>query len=294
MVKARRFWMGVVLVALCAARANALERPTVKDLEDEIRQSELVIRGTVSQIRWEGFPGHAFSQDVILRIAKRYQGEFARAEIPLFLNLPEWVHPAHLGRPSLAANVGDQLIVPVKAMKIVTMPPEAAARGEPDHYYTTPSFYVIRDGAVVGSPYPLSEELAKHRELADFERLIERIVALPPKQLDRYVPGKVLFFDDFDDGSYAGWTFLTGARGDETMIESFYGEKWVGPGLRWKNKYPEDKRGSWGELTRDENTGNYEGVLDGAQLQIGVYDGRLRLRCSRLWHHVTAVAGDPS
>ena len=283
-----------ILFGIGFGQAAAREAPTLGDLEEELRQSDLVIRGSVVKLWWEGFLGHAFSQDVTVRIEKRYKGRFPGAEIRLFLNLPTVVHPVTGPRPAVAADVGDQLIVPVKAMRVVTALQTAGRADRPAFYYTAPSFYRVQAGEVVGSPYRLSEELARHRQLADFERLIEKLVAQPPKQFDRYVPGRVLFFDDFDDGSFAGWTFLVGARDGEARIDDFYGEKWVGPGLRWTNKYPEAERGTRGKLTRNPQTGNYEGVIDGARIEIGVYDGRLRLRSSRLWHHVTAVAGDPS
>ena len=261
-------------------------------MEEEIRQSELVIRGVVAHIHWEASDWHGASQEITCHVKTIYKGLFRSREIRLFLNLPDWLRPRRWERPPEAVNVGDEMIVPLKEVKLLIEDQGTPSQLGP--YYTARSFYPIRAGEITGSPYRLSEELAKHRRLDAMERLIRDIVARPPKQFDEYVPGRVLFFDDFKDGSFAGWTFLVGARGGEAKIDDFDGEKWVGPGLRWKNKYPDSRRGTPGELVRNPATGNYEGVCDGAQLQIGVYDGRLRLRSSRLNHHVTVVAGDPS
>lgn len=291
---------------MCPGRVAAWSNVTPSDLAEEVRMNELVLRGVVVKVRSERFTCHAFTQDVVFQIRKRYKGSHPDDKMRLFLNLPVGVtsdkgffvdveaRNKKDGRPQAAANAGDELIVPVKRMEIRTVPKKDLRPGEPDSYYTSPSYYPIRKGRVVGSPFSLSKELAKHSRVEDFERLLaDTIAAQQSAKHDEYRLGKVLFFDDFDDNSYAGWTFLVGHRGAPAEIDSFYGEKWVGPGLRWKHKYPKRKRGTRGRLERAGKTGNYEGVLDMAKIQIGAYDGRLRLRSSRLWHHVTVVAGDP-
>ena len=282
----------VVAVAVLVGPLHARDQPTVADLEAEIRQSELVIRAKLAGIHWEGFVDVYYAQEVTCQIQRVYKGDFSGSQIRVFLNLPGWLYLEGGARPSVAANPGDELIVPLEELELVVT--ERGSRTRVGPYYAAPCFYLIRNGEIAGSPYALSDELARHRRLDQFERLIGEIVSRPPWQFGEYVPGRVLFFDDFDDGSFAGWTFLIGARGGEAELENFRGEKWVGPGLRWKNTYPESQRGTRGELAQDPRTGNYEGVKDGAQLQIGVYNGRLRLRSTRLWHHATAVAGDPS
>lgn len=304
--EARRL-LGAILIGVCTAPALAWENVLISDLAEEIRLSEVVVRGRVEQVLNERFTCHAFSQHVVLRVSHVYKGHYREDTMKLFLGLPvvETSDKGHhvdvearnreAGRPRLAAVPGDDLIVPVTQAEIVIIPKSELKPGEPDSYYLAPSFYRIRDGQVVGSPFSLSKELAAHSRLEAFERLMARLIeaerqASPPA----YRLGKVLFFDDFDDNSTAGWTFLVGHRGAPEEIDSFYGEKWVGPGLRWTHKYPKKMRGRRGRLTQDPQTGNYEGVLDMAKIQIGAYDGRLRLRCSRLWHHVTVVAGDPS
>ncbi len=295
MQAARHVWIGGVLAALCAGRTHAWQNVTANDLMNEIRRNDLVVRGTVVRARGERFTPHAFTQEVYLRVKDVYMGDYPHSEMRLFLNLPICLHREKAGRPALAANVGDELIAPVKAIRISAVWGEYLPPDAPDHYYTAPSFYPIRDGRVTGSPYPLSKALAKRSGLEDFERLLaEKVNEYRSARHDEYRLGRVLFFDDFDDHSLAGWTFLVGHRGNAAAIDSFYGEKWVGPGLRWKHKYPRSKRGTRGRLNRDKATGNYGGVLDGARLEIGVYNGRFRLRCNRLWHHVTVVAGDPN
>ncbi len=299
--------VGLVLLGIWASPVRAWENVLISDLAEEIRLSDLVVRGRVEQVLNERFTCHAFTQHVLLRVDKLYKGTYTEPTMKLFLGLPvvETSDKGHhvdvearnrqAGRPRLAATDGDDIIVPVKRAEIVIIPKSELKPGEPDSYYVAPSFYRIRDGRIVGSPFSLSKELEAHGKLGAFERLVSKLVdderrTKPPA----YRLGKVLFFDDFDDNSVAGWTFLVGHRGAPEEIDSFYGEKWVGPGLRWTHKYPKAKRGHRGRLMRDPETGNYEGVLDMAKIQIGAYDGRLRLRCGRLWHHVTVVAGDPS
>ena len=286
-------FVGTVFVVLGATNntLQALDNLSVADFDEELCHADVVVRGTVAEIRWEGCLTHAFVQEVVFKVQERYKGDYPESEMDLYLNLPTVLHHPNGPRPPLSANVGDELIVPIKAVKRLTAKKDKDAPVRARHYYTAPAYYPVRESRVSGSPYPFAEDMQAHADVAKFESLIRSIVSRPPPKTVEYVPSKVLFYDDFDDGSFAGWTFLVGAR--DGSLDDFYGEKWVGPGLQWRNEYPEEQRGTRGKLARDSETGNYEGTLDGAKLQLGVYDGRLRLRCSRLWHHITVVAGDP-
>ena len=102
----------------------------------------------------------------------------------------------------------------------------------------------------------------------------------------------------------AGWTLLVGARyhadGNDKLPVPVTFRKgggyqvWLGEGLSWVNSYPTEHAGAIGRLTRNSATGNLEGDRDGSKIEIGVYNGRFRLRSSYKQHHIIIVAGDPN
>lgn len=109
---------------------------------------------------------------------------------------------------------------------------------------------------------------------------------------------ELLFSDDFNDGSFAGWTFLEGERRSGSIVpggspaDFGNGELWVGPHTVLR-PLGDSRASTTTGIRRDPRTGALHGELNGVPVEIGVFDGRLRLRAGSRGLHIVAAAGDP-
>lgn len=261
--------------------------PTVPEFREEISRADIIARGRIIKIirRREGRLG---DEDVILQPLRVYRGAFD-SEFPC-VRL-EFYQSLEYKKGARLPDVGDQVILPVEIAHPYTGAPPLA--GEKVHYFAK-FFYAIRaDGAIV-SIFGFPPDLREHATLERFEKLIIDTVRRPSPEKVPYRLGEVLFLDDFDDGSMAGWTFLEGGRGfmDEPYTQ-WNDETWVGPYSVLRNRMPDGKENPPTRMTRDRITGVLRGERNGTPIEIGVFNGRLRLRSGFYWQHVTAVTGDP-
>jgi hypothetical protein len=272
--------------------------PTLLEFAEEVSRADLVLRGRVIAILGqEPSDSEAQSQTLKVKVTKVYKGSYDRPTIVL-----KGVCWYQLGKFKLH----DDLIIPIKPLLPSAKDPTPF--GQP-YVYSAYFIYRVCNGRLL-SPTGMAADLEKHAQVDQIETLIERTVRLSHKKdahKEEYVLGEVLFSDDFNDGSMAGWTALTGARFNPAKAKAFtpplvfsaqtsdeFDEAWIGERLQWKDMYPITKRGTIGQIVRNRDTGNLEGMRDGSKIEIGVYDGRLRLRSNHLFQHVTLVAGDPN
>lgn len=282
-----RHWRCPVTLAIAVGFAvssagSDLKHPTVEEFQEEIQRADLVLRGRVTEVVKD-----EWKQQLTVQVAKLYKGAFRRERI-IVCNFP-W-------EPEDARSRGDDVILVLKRLNPFSSEPEPFGQR---FYYVTSHIYRVDRGRV-WSPTGMGDDLEAHKRVDRFVTLIEEAVTQNRRKLRRgrqqeqYVPGKVLFLDDFNDGSMSGWTLLKGARPGtprENGAYGLWGEIWMGEGVAWKNDYFE-RAGMIGQLTRARGN-RLVGERNGSPIQIGVYDGRLRLLSNHLLQHVTIVAGNP-
>ncbi|HIA69930.1 TPA: hypothetical protein EYN98_28600 [Candidatus Poribacteria bacterium] len=148
-----------------------------------------------------------------------------------------------------------------------------------------PEFYRVGADGRVSSNVPFPLDMARQSSLARIESIIlEEVKRVPLGQ--RYKLGEVLFSEDLDDESLAGWMFLQGVQdsrpdGTETWIAPNYVFRWDSRAVHRAKRNPET--GLYRFKHRDRKTLS----------EFGVVNGRLRLRTSRVLQPITAVIGDP-
>ena len=148
-----------------------------------------------------------------------------------------------------------------------------------------PEFYRVGADGRVSSNVPFPLDMARQSSLARIESIIlEEVKRVPLGQ--RYKLGEVLFSEDLDDESLAGWMFLQGVQdsrpdGTETWIAPNYVFRWDSRAVHRAERNPET--GLYRFKHRDRKTLS----------EFGVVNGRLRLRTSRVLQPITAVIGDP-
>ena len=137
-------------------------------------------------------------------------------------------------------NVGEEVILPIDVVHPYTGADRWPARRL--HYFAKFYYTVAEDGKII-SIFGFPPEMQKHATLPQFEKLILDEINRPRPKPVEYKTAELLFFDDFDDGSMAGWTFLEGERG---FMEEPYNQwndvTWVGPQSTLRNKPPDGKR----------------------------------------------------
>lgn len=273
-----------------SGRSEELAHPTLEEFKEEVGRADLILRGTVVEVvddrAWE--EGVSGQQILKVRVDKLYKGVFPKQQI---------IVNNFYGDPGAARKPGDDLILLPK--RLCALPSEPNPFGQ-DLLFSSPCLYHVRDGNVVSST-GMADDLAAYGCVEKFLTLIEKTVTRSRRkrqwlQHEEFVPGKVLFLDDFSDGSMSGWTLLKGARPwteQEEGLLGFLGEVWMSEGLNWKNKYPIERQGTTGQLVRGRQR-NLTGERNGTAIQIGVENGRMRLRSSFIHQHVTALAGNPN
>jgi hypothetical protein len=281
--------MAAVVIALLSssstpAAADDEVHPTLEEFKEEIERADLVFRGQVDgTIEYHGTrPG------IKVGIHAIYKGSFDRSTIPVMT--------------SEKCSTGTDVVVLAK--RLAPHPKDPMPFGE-QQLYSAPFVYPVGEGQLATFAERAGGAAGRSKS-GTLDSLIRRIVAQQRRAgsfEDEYVLGEVQFADDFNDGSMAGWTPLTGSRcyappegisRTAPVPPSSRSELWLGENLRWTNAFPSGLSGTVGQLIRDPATQNLEGTCDGVKLELGVYDGRLRLRTSHVHHHIVLLAGDPN
>lgn len=270
-------------------RAEELGHPTLEEFKEEVLRADLIVRGSVTEVvdEWEYDKGVSAQQMLKVNVDSVYKGRFQR---------PQIIVSHFYWEPSDARKPGDDVVVLLNRVNAFSGDPKPFGQ---EFYFLSSFLYEVKDGNVM-SPTGMAEDLAAHKSVEKFITLIKTMVmetrwAHRRLHLEEWVPGKVLFSDDFNDGSTSGWTLLKGARPGTPKEDGAYGlwgEIWMADGVAWKNAYF-DQAGTIGRLSRGK-AGLLTGERDSTQVQIGVYDGRLRLRSNHLLQHTTIVAGNPN
>lgn len=288
----------VVAFVLLSARAfspawgEEYGHPTLEEFKEEVQRADLIVRGSVEEIVNETHWGdNDDTQMMKVKVDRIFKGRLRRPEIVVTSRYWETENKRH---------AGDDVILLLKRLQPLA--------GDPRPFDQTCHFvalsycrYCIKNGKVF-SATGMAEDLAAFRNGGKFVTLIEETVAAREnrgrkrRNRSEYDLGRVLFSDNFDDGSMSGWTLLKGAR-RHTPEDGAYGfvpgrEIWMAEGISWKNDYF-DQAGTIGRLNRDR-FGRLIGERNSTQIQIGVYGGRLRLRSNHLWQHATILAGNPN
>jgi hypothetical protein len=255
--------------------------PTQVELGEEVGRADLVVRGRVVKVVDEKVNNERRHQQ-FLRISVKgvYKGKCHTDSI-VITNF--YGQRDDTGDDSNSKRqTGDDVIAFVN--RLAPLVEKRTPYGQP-FWLITSFLYVVRDHTIA-FPVRLGEDLEHHKGVQEFVTLIEKAADMDRRlqrkeNQEQYVPRKVLFLDDFNDGSMSGWTLLKGTR-----------PNFMAEGRAWKNQYGASA-GMTGQLARDR-AGHLTGERDGTHIQIGVYDGRLRLRSNRMGQQVTAVAGDPN
>ena len=261
--------------------------PTVDEFREEISRADIVVRARIEKIihRRDGNLGE---ETAVIRPVRVYKGEFA-SETPCVRM--EFYQSLRYKPDARLPNEGEEVILPIDVARPYTGAPPAG--GEKAHLFAK-FYYIVGEDGKISSIFGFPPEMQRHATLPEFETLILDAVSGPRPEPVEYRTAETLFFDNFNDGSMAGWAFLEGERG---FMEEPYNQwndvTWVGPHSRLRNKPPdgEEKPATW--MTRDPATGVLRGERNGTPIEIGVFDGRLRLRGGHYWLHLVAVAGDP-
>ncbi len=261
--------------------------PTIAEFRDEISRADIVARGTIVKIlrRREGKLG---DEDIIFKPSKIYKGAFD-SDFPCvrleFYQSLEWKEGARL------PDTGAQVILPLDIVHPYTGAQPLA--GEKVHYFAK-FYYTVSEDGNIASIFGFPEEMREHTSLEKFEKLIISEINKPVPEKVEFTLGKLLYSDDFDDGSIAGWIFLDGGRGFmEAPHNQWIDETWVGPQSVLRNKLPSGEEKASSRMVYDPKTGVLHGIRNGTPIEIGVFNGRLRMRSGHYWQHITAVTGDP-
>jgi hypothetical protein len=261
--------------------------PTVSEFREEIANADAVILAKVLKILRRK-DGPLADQDATVEIIKVYKG-----------NLPEnnpcirmEIHQAMERLPGVKlAQIGDELILPIEFVKPLV---GALPREGQKHHYMVPFYYVVENSKTITSAFGFPEEMQKHATLTKIESLIMDEVNRPQPAVPNFKLGDTLLTDNFDDGSLAGWTFLVGERGFTSKpIKQQFDVLWLGPKSKLVNNLGFKGEPAETTLKEDPKTGLFQGRHNNTVIEFGVTDGRLRLRSSHIWRHLTVVTGDP-
>ncbi|MAG85684.1 hypothetical protein CMK10_16160 [Candidatus Poribacteria bacterium] len=263
-------------------------RPTVEQFKAEILRADLVIRARVTEILFHRGGNHA-DEDVRIQVLKVYKGKLTST--CLCIRIEIYWHWAwdETGTPNLP-RVGDEVILPIEVIPVRagSSPPDGQ-----DLYYIVPFYYSVEKDGQVSSIFDFPPEMGTHTATVEqFEILISKALKKSRPSRRRYELGTVLFTDDFDDGSLAGWTFLEGTKIRQPHKTGAFiwrdavGYLWVGP------ETIQDPELEF-HVARDSKTGLFHGERHSTPIEFGIVNGRLRLRSHHYLHHITALTGDP-
>ncbi len=287
--------LALTLSAVTVARAQQLSmlpspldaHPTVVEFREEIARADIVARARITKILYRK-TGVLADQNALVEVIKLYKGEFVEPEPCIRMEIYQ---SKEYKRGKRLADVGEEVILP-----IYTKEPHSGApppNGQKRHYLV-PFYYVVEQNGQVTSAFGFPADMRKHTQVDRFERLITEAAKTAPIVAPPHRLGNVLLVDDFDDGSLAGWTFLEGRRGfQEDPVNTQFDVLWAGPTTVFKNELKFDDEPPESPVVRDPETGLYKAQTNHTHVEFGVADGRLRMRTSQVWIHLTAVIGDP-
>ena len=288
--------LAVIFVSLAPAWSQQVSRtptvldahPTIAEFREDISRADAVVRGRIVEIlrRKEG---KLADQDALIEVVDTYKGELPEAQPCVRME----IHQAMERKEGVKlAVVGDEVILPIEFVHPYT---GAQPRNEQAFHYIVPFYYTIERDRTVGSAFGFPPEMREFTSHVDrFEELIrDQVNRLQPPQM-KYETAEVLFTDDFDDGSLAGWTFLVGERGlKKEPIGTQFDVIWIGPHSTVDNELHGKDEADTVRMALNPETGLYYAHRNDTEIEIGVVDGRLRMRSSNIWAHLTAVTGDP-
>jgi hypothetical protein len=278
--------------------------PTEAEFREEIARARIVAHVKIVKIlrQWITDGKRMGETFAVVQPIRVYKGSF-ESETPCvgieFYQALEHKPDARL------PEVGDELILPIDVAN-----PNCGAQpmtGEKHHYFAK-FYYTIAPDKSIHSIFGFPPEMQQYAKMPAFENLILNEVGKPHPKPAAFKTADVLFRDDFNDGSLAGWTFLEGERGFLKMTQeqkrvlratapnlphNWNDETWVGPGSVIHNILPDGTASPDSRVTQDPTTGIFHGAKDGMPIEFGVVNGRLRMRGGRYWLHLVAVAGDP-
>jgi len=267
--------------------------PTIAEFQEEIAQADVVIRARVLEIVRRQ-TGSILHQDAVVEILETYKGQLEEAQPCVRMHVHQSMQSKR-DQPGLPgttlAEIGDEVILPIEfaTPRVGTPPP----RDQKLHYMSLFYYVVEKDGSITHA-FGLPPDLQQHATLPMFSALIREAAARPQLTTPAFQLGEVLMTDDFDDGSLAGWTFLSGKRGfGKKPVEYSLDVEWLAPNATLINhmKFPGEPPTT--TLQRDPKTGLYTGRHNNTVIEFGVAEGRFRMRSSHIWRHFTVVTGDP-
>ncbi len=259
--------------------------PTVSEFREEIFRADVVVRAKIVKIlrRKEG---SLADQDAIIEVLKYYKGKLDQAKPCVRMEIHQG---PRRDKGMELAKVGDQVILPIKLVH--THAGAAPPNGQKVHLISLFYYSVGADGAV-RSAFGVAPDLRPSMKLDRFEKLILDEVSRPAPKRPRFRLGEVLMTDNFDDGSLAGWTFLVGGRGfTEPPVSQKFDVLWIGPNSTLRNVLEFKGEPATTRVVRDPKTGLYKCRHNNTVVEFGVANGRLRMRSSHVWRHITVVAG---
>ncbi len=293
-------WCVAVAVACCGLLPNAVDaqqfslkpsvlntHPTVSEFREEINQADVVIRARIEHIlrRKEG---RLADQDATVKVLEFYKGKLPE-EFPC---IRMEIHQSPERRKGFKLPlVGDEIILPIKFVYPNTgsRPPN----GQKAHYMALHYYTVAADGAI-NSAFGFPPAMQAQAKLPLFAKFISEQVNRPRRKRPHFKTAEVLFTDDFNDGSLAGWTFLTGRHGfTEPPLNRDIDVMWIGPHTVLDNNMKFAGEPPTVALERNPKSGLYFARHNNTTIEFGVVEGRLRMRSSHIHRHFTLVTGDP-
>lgn len=261
--------------------------PTLNEFQEEIARADIVARARVRKILRRKTGGLA-DQDAIVEVIRVYKGAFEDAEPCIRME----IYQARNYKPGKRlADVGEELILPIHLERahVGGLPPN-----NQDVHYFVPFYYVVKDDGAIYSAFGFPPDLQAHAQIDKFEKLIIDVASRPQQAPPKFRLGEVLLTDDFDDGSLAGWTFIEGQRGfKENPTRTQFDVLWAGPNTVFENELKFEDEPEKSPVKLDPETGLYRAQTNHTTVEFGVANGRLRMRTSQVWLHLTAVIGDP-
>jgi len=298
MLRARLCFLSLIMfVAICVRPCLAQQlskqptvlhaHPTVAEFREEIARADVVIRAKVQKILRRK-DGPLADQDAVVEVLETYKGTLPEEQPCIRME----IHQAMERLPGVKlADVGDELILPITFTKPLVGP--SPPQGQKFHYMVL-FYYVVEQDGSISSAFGFPDDMQAHATLSKIETLIADEVNRQPLTKPRFKLGESLMTDDFDDGSLAGWTFLVGKRGfTQKPVEQKHDVLWIGPNTSLNNNLGFEGEAPTTTIARNPKTGMFSGRHNNTVIEFGVTKGRLRMRSSHIWEHLTVVTGDP-
>ncbi len=287
--------IGVLVAGVSGSNAQQLSKtpsildahPTVTEFCEEIARADAVVRAKIVKIlrRKEG---PLADQDALVEVVRTYKGKLPEPQPCVRMEIYQGLE--HKPGTQLAV-VGDEVILPIE---FVHPHFGAKPRNEQKLHYMVPRYYTVEKDGAIGYAFGFPPDMREHARLDRFEKLIVDEVKRPRPTKPKFKTADVLFFDDFDDGSLAGWTFLVGERGfKKEPFKQQFDVLWIGPDSIIDNELRDEGEPEKVKLAWNAERRLYHAHRNHTDIEIGVVEGRLRLRTSMIWQHITVVTGDP-